>query len=274
VLADFQAWLADALAPPPADGQVPPAPAEPIDVSTLLEHFVALRQEVNLQTRAVRGQQEQNAETLRKLGGALDALERAQALAQQARDQGAEELLRPLLKTLIDVYDALALAAREAVRVQEAVLPQLGEVLEALEPTAEEPAVPAPVPARSWWARWFGAAGTQEARAGEEARQRAVEVRQEKVRRAYEGCRRVEQLLASLLTGYTMSLQRLERALRQQGLEPIPAVGQPFDPERMEVLEAVTDSGRPAGEVLQEVRRGYLWNGRVFRYAQVRVAKS
>jgi molecular chaperone GrpE len=99
-------------------------------------------------------------------------------------------------------------------------------------------------------------------------------VRQEKVQQAFEACRRVEALLASLVSGYTMSVQRLERAVRQQGLEPIAAVGQPFDPERMEVLEAVSDSGRPAGEVLQEVRRGYLWNGRVFRYAQVRVAKS
>ena len=27
-------------------------------------------------------------------------------------------------------------------------------------------------------------------------------------------------------------------------------------------------------EVVEEVRRGYLWNGRVFRYAQVRVARS
>ncbi len=71
-----------------------------------------------------------------------------------------------------------------------------------------------------------------------------------------------------------MSLQRLDRALRHHGLEPIACVGQPFDPERMEVLEAVGGTGRPANEVLDEVRRGYLWNGRVFRYAQVRVAKG
>jgi molecular chaperone GrpE len=71
-----------------------------------------------------------------------------------------------------------------------------------------------------------------------------------------------------------MSLQRIERALGQHGLEAIPATGQRFDPERMEVVEAVTDSGRPAGVVIDEVRRGYVYNGRVFRYAQVRVAKS
>ena len=72
----------------------------------------------------------------------------------------------------------------------------------------------------------------------------------------------------------TMSLQRIERALRQHGLEVIPAEGETFDPERMEVVEAVRDSGRPAGEVVAEVRRGYLLNGRVFRFSQVRVAKA
>jgi molecular chaperone GrpE len=71
-----------------------------------------------------------------------------------------------------------------------------------------------------------------------------------------------------------MGLQRIERALEQHGLEAISAAGRAFDPERMEVLEAVDQSGRPPGEVLEEIRRGYLWRGRVFRYAQVRVARS
>ncbi len=71
-----------------------------------------------------------------------------------------------------------------------------------------------------------------------------------------------------------MGLQRIERALRQHGLETIAAVGEPFDPELMEVVEAVAGSGCPSGEVLDEVRRGYQWNGRVFRYAQVRVARG
>jgi len=71
-----------------------------------------------------------------------------------------------------------------------------------------------------------------------------------------------------------MSVERIDRALKGHGLQPIATVGETFDPERMEVLEAVTETGRPPGEVLEEVRRGYLYDGRVFRYAQVRVAKS
>ena len=85
--------------------------------------------------------------------------------------------------------------------------------------------------------------------------------------------RELRRMLDSLVTGYAMSLQRLERAVQQCGLEPIPCVGQPFDPERMEVVEVVSDPARPAGEVVEEVRRGYLWRGRVFRYAQVSVNK-
>jgi molecular chaperone GrpE len=71
-----------------------------------------------------------------------------------------------------------------------------------------------------------------------------------------------------------MSLQRIDRALRQHGLEPIPTVGDVYDPELMEAVEVVAGSGLAAGEVVQEVRRGYRWNGRVFRYAQVRVARG
>jgi molecular chaperone GrpE len=41
----------------------------------------------------------------------------------------------------------------------------------------------------------------------------------------------------------------------------------------MEVVEVITESGRTTTEVIEEVRRGYLWRGAVFRFAQVRVAR-
>jgi molecular chaperone GrpE len=71
-----------------------------------------------------------------------------------------------------------------------------------------------------------------------------------------------------------MSLERLDRALRQQGLEPIPTEGRTFDPESMEALEPVAGTGRPAGEVVEEVRRGYVREGKVVREALVRVARD
>jgi molecular chaperone GrpE len=100
------------------------------------------------------------------------------------------------------------------------------------------------------------------------------QLRREQDQQLQEAAERARQMLSSLLAGYTMSLQRLDRALEQQGLEIIETTGELFDPEYMEVLEAVTGSGRSPGEVLEEVRRGYLWKGRVFRFAQVRVARS
>ena len=39
-------------------------------------------------------------------------------------------------------------------------------------------------------------------------------------------------------------------------------------------LQAPLPGGRPAGEVVEEVRRGYLLNNRVFRCAEVRVARN
>jgi molecular chaperone GrpE len=261
VLADFRSWLTALTSPDDEASGVASAPretseayphsAETLDLHTLLGQFLAVRQEVNLQTRAVRAQQEQNAETLRQLSAALDALRGEQTRGEQTRQQAVEDAMRPLLKTLIDLYDVLAIAGREVQRMNETVQPSLDGL------AAEEmPAAP-----RSFWARLFRPSAAE------------VAARQERQRRTRENSARVRQMLASLVTGYTMSLQRVERALRQHGLDAIPTTQERFDPERMEVVEAVIDSGRPAGAVIEEVRRGYLWNGRVFRYAQVRVAK-
>jgi molecular chaperone GrpE len=222
----------------------------------LLGQFLALRHEVNLQTKAVRGQQEQNAETLNQLTQALLGLRQAQSAAQALQEQGEEELLRPLVKTLVELHDALAPAQREVSRVAQTILTELDVLRQQAPPTK-------PPPKKSLLSRLFGSrheSGTVAPQAD----------RAEQVQAAAE---RVRQLLGSLLAGYTMSVQRVERTLQQHGLEPIQAAGQPFDPERMEVVEVVLGGSRPGGEVIEEVRRGYLWHGRVFRYAQVRVAK-
>jgi molecular chaperone GrpE len=281
VLADFRSWLADLPAAQAPDHEPAAPPAETIDLHTLLGQFIALRHEVKLQTRASRAQLEQNAEALRQLAEASDALHQTQAAAQQARMQEEEETLRPLLKTLVDLEDALALGGREVRRIQEAVLPLLDQVFAGTEPDSPPPpsapttAIPA---SRPFWAFWRGISAPTEA-AEVHARweswwKKEMQRRQARADQARQAYDRLRQMLNSLITGYTMSLQRVERALRQHGLEPLPSVGEPFDPETMEVVEAVMDSDHAPGTVIAEVRRGYLWNGRVFRYAQVRVAKS
>jgi molecular chaperone GrpE len=242
ILADFRAWLTDLAA-----GTVPEqpaAPAEPVDLHALVGQFTALRHEVNLQTRAARAQQEQNAEALRRLGEAVDAF-------QEAPDEAEDDRPPPaLLKALIDVADALTLARQEVERLARSAGPLLDQL-------RSLPAAPK-ADVRSLWERWLGG-------------QRPVDVDPQQAREAAE---RARQLLDSVVGGYRMSLQRLERALEQQGLSPIDCAGLTFDPERMEAIEAVADSGRRPGEVLTVVRPGYEWNGKVFRYALVRVAKA
>jgi molecular chaperone GrpE len=257
VLNEFRAWLHQGG----AQSDLPSAEEEAIDLNALLREMVALKHEVNLQTRASRAQLDQNAEAVKQLAQALAAVERQGAESQTDGDEGR---LRPLLKTMVDVYDALALARREASRVQEIVEPLLPPEGDAAEPPPEEPS-----PRRSLLAQWLGGGdnGTAAALRHELARHRAALERQ---RQAGD---RARQLLTSLVAGYTMGVQRLERALQQYGLEVMECVGRPFDPERMEAVEVVRENGREPGEVVEEVRRGYVWRGRVFRFAQVRVAK-
>jgi molecular chaperone GrpE len=228
----------------------PEMAAESIDLHSLLAQFTALRHEVNLQTKAVRAQQEQNAQTLATL---------QQALAGPAKEKEDDDAARSQIRTLIEIHDALALAAREAKRVRESVLPSLAAFAEAAD--VEKPRTPEP--RRGFFARIIGSPSSE--RPNEEEIQRQLH-------RARQAAKQVRSVLESLVTGYTMSVQRLERALQQHELEPIPCVGAAFDPERMEALEIVSSSGRPSGEVIDEVRRGYSWRGRVFRHAQVRVA--
>jgi molecular chaperone GrpE len=270
ILADFRSWLVQALAAPEADATsaeaASAAEAETVDLHTLVAQFTALRHEVNLQTRATRGQQEQNAETLRQLSQTVTALENSQETAAAKAEEAPTELLRPFLKTLVDVHDALALGQREAQRVKENVLPALAQIVAAVETFGSSP--PQGGGGVGVFVRFLGAG--RMVRHGQHA---AVETHKPPAEQAAQTVERVRRLVTSLVDGYTMSLQRLERALEQAGLEAIPAVGEPFDPETMEVVEVVHEAGRTDTEVLDEVRRGYIWQGRVFRCAQVRVAR-
>lgn len=251
LLADFRAWLVQAAAselPQPVDEA-----AAPLDLATLVGQFIALRHEVNLQTRSSRAQQEQNAETLRQLSETVELLQNPPETDPAAEDRQRAEQLRPLFKALIDSHDALALARREVLRAQENVLPVLEQLTKS---RAAKKATPK-------WLNWLGGKALSNLQSSQE----------EHAHQAADAVQRIRQFLTSLITGYTMSLRRLERTLEQHGLEAIRAVGEPFDPELMEVVEVVHESGRSASEVTDEVRRGYLWQGKIFRCVQVRVAR-
>ncbi|MGQ9591321.1 MAG: nucleotide exchange factor GrpE [Planctomycetota bacterium] len=77
----------------------------------------------------------------------------------------------------------------------------------------------------------------------------------------------------SVAGGIRLALASLRKAFEDSGVEEIPALGLPFDPEIHEAVE-VQASDRPEGEVLAVVQKGYRRKGgAVIRPAKVRVAK-
>jgi len=74
---------------------------------------------------------------------------------------------------------------------------------------------------------------------------------------------------AQLQQGVTLTLQQLEQLLLQHGIEPVAAVGCPFDPHRHAAISVRHDSTQPDQIVLEVAQRGYCCGDRVFRPAQV-----
>ena len=64
------------------------------------------------------------------------------------------------------------------------------------------------------------------------------------------------------------------KALKEFGLEEIPAAGIPFDPFVHEGIQQVNDETLPDNIVKDVVRKGYTFQKRVLRPAQVVVAKN
>jgi molecular chaperone GrpE (heat shock protein) len=80
---------------------------------------------------------------------------------------------------------------------------------------------------------------------------------------------------AAWLQGLELVRERLFETLAMEGVEPLEAIGQPFDPHRhvaMDTVPAWDDA--PSGTVVSELRRGYAVGDRVLRYAEVVVARA
>ncbi len=81
----------------------------------------------------------------------------------------------------------------------------------------------------------------------------------------------------------TLSQQDLQQALRMvqwqmnevmrsEGLNPVPTVGEPFNPYLHEAIEAVEDSDKPEGTIVEEVLKGYTLGDETLRPARVKVS--
>jgi molecular chaperone GrpE len=71
--------------------------------------------------------------------------------------------------------------------------------------------------------------------------------------------------------GLRLVLDDLLNELAQEGVAPIPALGQPFDPH---LHEAVATDGSGGDRVIEVLRTGYLLEGKLLRPARVVVGSS
>ncbi len=72
-----------------------------------------------------------------------------------------------------------------------------------------------------------------------------------------------------LTAGVRMTLEKFYQLLRENGVEKIPSLDQPFDPHRHEAVSMQKIEGKPDNTVVQVYREGYIKGDQVLRYAQV-----
>jgi molecular chaperone GrpE len=247
----FRQWLqearaeAEALDDPGTDPLEPGAEVREVGIFQLIEEFTALRHDLKLQTRSTRGLQEQ-AESL--MGAIQQAIEQFRAV-EPKEAQAAWSAGKTLAEALADLDEALDRGRGEI----EKVTRLLGEEpVQAVQSAFDE------LYARQSWFRRRLLKSYHE-------RVREIMHRQGQVRR---------ELVEALREGYGLIQARLRRALKAQGIQPIDCLDRPVDPEWMTVVEVVEDPDRPPGVVVEEIRRGYTWQGRLLRYAEVRASRA
>lgn len=79
--------------------------------------------------------------------------------------------------------------------------------------------------------------------------------------------------VTGMADGSAMNLARLDDILTRRGVSPLSSVGRPFDPHTMHASDVVREAGREEGEVISELRTGYLHHDRLLRSAEVIVNK-
>lgn len=79
---------------------------------------------------------------------------------------------------------------------------------------------------------------------------------------------------AAVMDGIKLVQKEFHRILEENGVEKIKTEGEKFDPNVHEAVQVVETEDNPDDTVVEEVRSGYVLNGRLLRPAQVIVAKN
>lgn len=77
-----------------------------------------------------------------------------------------------------------------------------------------------------------------------------------------------------LFEGVQMTLTQFGQLLSKFGVEPVDAVGQPFDPAYHQAMGQMESAEHPVNTVVQQMQKGYQLNKRLLRPAFVMLAKA
>lgn len=72
--------------------------------------------------------------------------------------------------------------------------------------------------------------------------------------------------------GVDMIFRQLQQVLEQEGLQPITAVGEAFDPELHQAVARVDSDEHEEGIIVEELQKGYKLKDRVIRPSMVKVS--
>ena len=81
-----------------------------------------------------------------------------------------------------------------------------------------------------------------------------------------------EQKTEPFAAGMDLVYKQLKKLLDDLGVEPIEAVGKPFDANLHNAVMHVEDEALPENTVAEEFQKGYTYRGSVIRYSMVKVA--
>lgn len=76
----------------------------------------------------------------------------------------------------------------------------------------------------------------------------------------------------ALVKGLDMTYRGMDQLLTAEGLKPIEAVGQPFNPEFHQAVMQVESEEHEEGIVVEELQKGYILKDKVIRPAMVKVS--
>jgi molecular chaperone GrpE len=83
-----------------------------------------------------------------------------------------------------------------------------------------------------------------------------------------------DRFINSVKEGQVITLKRLDNLLQRYQVLPIDCVGKALDPHTMNAVEIAHDPKVANGTVVEELRKGFLFENEVLRLAEVKVNKS